>query len=181
MYSPFVDGPGMFPRWGARHGIIGAMNGGMVGAMNAPMQAMQAPGCLPMVPVMAAEACTDAGAACRVYPLNFRQNAVPAGATITIQAQPQKAFRPTKIVCPSSIADRFLLQQLEIGTNPQIADNSGAGTLLQVFSEAAQDVGVMFDLARPGIIISCRVENIDANPSNFFLTLLGPAVDNYRM
>jgi hypothetical protein len=171
----------MFPRWGARHGIIGAMNGGMVGAMNAPMQAMQAPGCLPMVPVMAAEACTDAGAACRVYPLNFRQNAVPAGATITIQAQPQKAFRPTKIVCPSSIADRFLLQQLEIGTNPQIADNSGAGTLLQVFSEAAQDVGVMFDLARPGIIISCRVENIDANPSNFFLTLLGPAVDNYRM
>lgn len=196
------------PRFGARHGIIGRVGQGQefpgygpqaAGPMGPVNQGMYFQGdfpyvaeqFIPPVPVgcdpfstalaPATRACLDAGTDCRVYPLNFRQDAVAASATVTLTSRPQKTFRPTKIVAPSSIADKFVLTSLQIGTNPQIVDNSGAGTLLQVFSEAAQDVGVMFDLAQVGIDISLQVQNIDAAQQNFFLTLLGPSVDNRQL
>jgi hypothetical protein len=182
------------PAMRARHGVIGqtAPSGGMLNGP-APMYPMayqpqpmayppQAYGCCPYP--SDAWAATFGGISgsgnCvkqRVYPLNFRQS-VAAGDTVTLTVRPQKAFSVTKIVVPSSIADLFVINQISVGTVPQIVGNDGAGVLAQVFSEGAQDVGVFFDVAVPGIDLSVQVENLDTvNAQTFFMTLLGPVLE----
>ena len=125
------------------------------------------------------------GAACakaRVYSLNFANKVgIAPNARDTIIQRPQMSFRPTKLSCPSFIADNFLLMNLQIGVAPQVVDNSGTGQSMQTLSEAAQDMLYVLDVAQIGIDISVTVENISSETSKFFFTMTGTAVQTQQL
>jgi hypothetical protein len=125
------------------------------------------------------------GTACakaRVLSLNFaNKTGIAAGATQTLVQRPQMAFRPTKLTCPSFIADNFLLLSLQIGVNPQNVGNGGEGQSMQTITEAAQDMLYVFDVAQVGIDISVTVENISSETSKFFFTMTGTAVQTQQL
>jgi hypothetical protein len=113
----------------------------------------------------------------RVYPLNFGGTVVAAGAQATFTARPQKTFKAQRIACPSFLAQNFQLESFRIGTNDQVADASGIGVNLQVFSEVSQNTMVEYDTACVGIDVTVTVRNISAQDATFYLTVLGPVVE----
>lgn len=119
--------------------------------------------------------CTKA----RTYPINFGDGvtAIAAGATQSFTARPQMTFKPNRIFCPSFIAQNFLLTAFKIGTQDQVADASGNGLSLQIFSEVSVGSNVDYDTAVVGIDMLITVRNISPSPSAFTLTVFGPSVE----
>ena len=118
--------------------------------------------------------CTKA----RVLYLTFGDSSeIAATTTTTLTARPQKLFKPQRIVCPSFIAENFLLLSFKIGTQEQAVDASGNGVNLQVFSEVSQNTMVEFDTACLGSEISIQVRNFTASAQIFSLTLIGTTAE----
>jgi len=119
------------------------------------------------------EACGKA----RVYPLNLIAQNVAPNATATATSSPQMMFKANRIFVPSGNAANFVINNIFIGTKPQIVDASGVGTPAQIYSEVAVNNIVEFDTAYPGILVAISVTNISAQTDTIRITLLGPAVE----
>jgi len=111
----------------------------------------------------------------RQYPLNFRQDAVAAGATVDIQANPQALFKGQRLVVPSFIAVFFDIEDLTVANKSQFV---APGALqASVFSENAVNVLQEFDSAQPGVLITLRVTNTDVDPQDFRATVIGAVIE----
>jgi hypothetical protein len=86
-------------------------------------------------------------------------------------------FKANRIFVPSGNAANFVINNIFIGTKPQIVDASGVGTPAQIYSEVAVNNIVEFDTAYPGILVAISVTNISAQTDTIRITLLGPAVE----
>jgi peptidoglycan hydrolase-like protein with peptidoglycan-binding domain len=106
-------------------------------------------------------------------PAIFSQQAVAAGATVSVVVQPQIQFRGENIVADPIVGGFFSLNQLQVGVTPQIAVGSGA-IPFSVFS--AQQNGALdyeMDLCDAGTQMTMQVTNNDTTAHNFVAAIWG--------
>ncbi len=91
-------------------------------------------------------------------PLNLTSGTtVAAGGTGTLQNNPQRLFKPSRLVIPSDVAGLFSVLNLFIGVKPQLVATGGMPARL--FSETSFDSGFEGDTAQISQAISVQVTN----------------------
>lgn len=108
----------------------------------------------------------------RLY-LPIPVTSVGAGATGSINIQPQDLFLTKRIVIPSGIAGDFRLTDFKVGQKPQYAQDGSVPCTCM--SEVTVNGDVDFDSANVGNIINIRPENTSAGALDFEGTLIGLA------
>lgn len=112
----------------------------------------------------------------RVWHLGFdSESVVPAGATRTIENQPQIVFKGHRLVVPSDIAGSFLIRDIVVGKTSQLAATGSVPA--RTYVELAVGTGLELDTAQVSQKISLLVENISAADARFNATLIGKAVE----
>ena len=96
---------------------------------------------------------------------------IPAGAAVTVSAQPQTKFRGERITIGNSISPNFSIDDLKVGKDSQFS--SPGSHLAEVFSSTAFGVRMLLDTATPGILISFSVTNISGAGARFRATIFG--------
>jgi hypothetical protein len=107
----------------------------------------------------------------REFVIGFGPTVVPANSTSVFQAQPQVAFRGTRLVVPADLAEHFTINDIRVGRDSQAI--SSAPIPATAFSERAVGVNLGLDTATPGIIITLSVSNITNTPQTFSAVLTG--------
>lgn len=112
----------------------------------------------------------------REFPLGFDSEAnVAAGATVTVTTQPQIPFRVERLVVPSDLAGSFVVEELTVGKNPQLA--AVVGVPARVFDERAVGVRLRGDTAQVSQNVSLRITNISGAPVRFRACVIGASLD----
>lgn len=112
----------------------------------------------------------------RDYPIGFDSVAtVAATAASTLSATPQVVFKPQRLIIPAAIADNFVITDLKVGKNSQLAatGNIPAAT----FVAGAFDVKLNLDTCQIAMGISLSVTNISGAAVRFLACMIGPAVE----
>lgn len=107
-----------------------------------------------------------------LQPLPVPETAFTASQTQDISTFPQRAFRPLRLVVPSTLGPLFKLNDIKVGQETQLV---ASGTIYgEVMSEVAVGVMLKGTLARLGNNIVINVTNRDANNAQTFsATFLG--------
>ena len=107
----------------------------------------------------------------RILILPIPRTTVPAGATATIDIQPQDLFRAQRMLIPSDIAFDFEIQDIKVGQKPQFVQSGSIPAA--VFSEVSVGSAVSFDSADIGNILNIVIKNNSLGPLDFAGTFLG--------
>lgn len=91
-------------------------------------------------------------------PLNLTSGTtVAAAGTGTLQNNPQRLFKPSRLVIPSDVAGLFSVLNIFIGVKPQLVATGGMPGRL--FSETSFDSGFEGDTAQISQAVSVQVQN----------------------
>jgi hypothetical protein len=99
--------------------------------------------------------------------------AVPASATHTVSARPQRdKFQVQRFTWASTTSQYFLINQLTVGVDNMFAQ---AGQVpAEIFSQVGVGVGLRGFIAKPGIDVTLQVTNIDTvNPHPIYAAIMG--------
>jgi hypothetical protein len=107
-------------------------------------------------------------------PLGFVSLAIGIGATVTISTQPQKLFKPLRLVVPSTVAPFFTIDNIIVGTRSQFP--SLVPIPAEMFIPEAEDVDLVLDTVQPAINLSLVVTNISGAIQNFRAGFKGKSV-----
>lgn len=112
----------------------------------------------------------------REYPLGFdSETAVGAAVQVSITTQPQIPFKVERLVVPSDIAGSFVVDELVVGKNPQLAANVAVPA--RVFDERAVGVRLRGDTAQVSQNVTLRVTNISGAAVRFRAAVIGASLD----
>lgn len=100
---------------------------------------------------------------------------VAAGGAGTLAGQPQRLFKPTRLVIPSDVAGLFGVTGIFIGVQPQFVAINGS-VPARTFSEAAFDTGFEGDTAQVNQQVSVNVANNSLGASPISGTMRGLTV-----
>ena len=130
----------------------------------------------------AAPALPTAGTRVDIVPIQNRRHrlliagvgptaAIASLATLAVQIQPQRTFKPKLLSVPSSIALYFALDDVKVGQDSQFATSNQVPC--ECFSEVAVNAEIDWDTANIGNTITLLVVNIDTTaPSRIFRALI---------
>ena len=117
----------------------------------------------------------DAHKVLRRQVLGFGSQSVGAGATVTFNAQPQRAMRLEKLVVSASAAG-LLVVGINIGADPQFV-NVGAGVPVELFSANALDNSLRSVTANLGHVVSIQIQNPTVGAISAAIGAIGEALD----
>jgi hypothetical protein len=101
--------------------------------------------------------------------------AVPAGAVVSITARPQNlAFKPQRIVIPSTIAPDFLITDIKVGNVSQVVQSSTLPA--EAFTQQLFDGMMEMDTVQTSQDFVLQVQNIAGAPRNFNAAVYGLAL-----
>lgn len=114
----------------------------------------------------------------REYPLGFDSGAIliPNGAGVSITNRPQVIFRVERLVIPSDIGGGFVVEDVIVGKNSQLASNT-VGLPARVFDERGVGVRLAGDTAQISQDITLKITNVSGAPARFRAAIIGPAVE----
>jgi hypothetical protein len=109
----------------------------------------------------------------RRYPLGLGATEVAPGHTAIVSANPQRPFRPTRLITPSK---GLVLRDVRVGIDSVFVNPVDTAVPVEVFSPDA--VAIHFDagVAVPGVSVSVVVENVTSRPQTFYGVMLGDTV-----
>jgi hypothetical protein len=111
----------------------------------------------------------------RQFPVGFIHENIPPGGEADIEVKPQVYFRGERLAIPPSIARYFDILDIKVGKDSQLA---ATGTMPgESFSALAVGVRMELDTAKPGIVITIRVRNVDAAPHDFKAIMYGAVLE----
>ncbi|MGH7285009.1 MAG: hypothetical protein ACRELY_26070 [Polyangiaceae bacterium] len=111
----------------------------------------------------------------RQFPIGFGFENIAAGDEEDIEVKPQVYFRGERLAIPPSIARYFDVLDIKVGKDSQLA---ATGTMPgESFSAHAVGVRMELDTAKPGIVITLRVRNVDTAPHDFKAVLYGAGLE----
>lgn len=113
--------------------------------------------------------------ASREYALGLGSTSVAGNSSANINVQPQVLFRPERLVVPSNVAVDFLITDIKVGKNSQLASTGALPAVM--FTETAFGVRLKMDTAQISMFVTISVTNQNANARNFQGGLVGPAVE----
>jgi hypothetical protein len=111
----------------------------------------------------------------REYALGLGLTTVAGNSSANINVQPQVVFRPERLVVPSNVAVDFLITDIKVGKNSQLASTGALPALM--FTESAFGVRLKMDTAQISMFVTISVTNTNANPKSFAGGLVGPAIE----
>lgn len=111
----------------------------------------------------------------REYALGLGSTSVAGASSANINVQPQVIFRPERLVVPSNVAVDFLITDIKVGKNSQLASTGALPAVM--FTETAFGVRLKMDTAQISMFVTISVTNQNANARNFQGGLVGPAVE----
>lgn len=111
----------------------------------------------------------------REYALGLGSTSVGGGNSANINVQPQVIFRPERLVVPSNVAVDFLITDIKVGKNSQLASTGALPAVM--FTETAFGVRLKMDTAQISMFVTISVTNQNPNARNFQGGLVGPAVE----
>lgn len=107
--------------------------------------------------------------------LNTPVTVTAASPTANLTAQPQRDFRPSRLIIPSFQAQSFVVNSLNIGADPQFVAPGAIGG--QFFSEVGVGLELKGTTANLGTLVALNVTNISGvDVPNFAPALLGDSV-----
>ncbi len=111
----------------------------------------------------------------RQFPVGFMFQNVAPGDEEDIEVKPQVYFRGERLAIPPSLARYFDILDIKVGKDSQLA---ATGTMPgESFSAHAVGVRMELDTAKPGIVITIRVRNVDTAPHDFKAVLYGAVME----
>ena len=111
----------------------------------------------------------------REYALGLGSTSVAGNSSANINVQPQVIFRPERLVVPSNVAVDFLITDIKVGKNSQLASTGALPAVM--FTEIAFGVRLKMDTAQISMFVTISVTNQNGNARNFQGGLVGPAVE----
>lgn len=101
--------------------------------------------------------------------------AVASGAVVSITARPQNlAFKPQRIVIPSTIAPDFLITDIKVGNVSQVVQSSTLPA--EAFTQQLFDGMMEMDTVQTSQDFVLQVQNIAGAPRNFNAAVYGLAL-----
>jgi hypothetical protein len=111
----------------------------------------------------------------RQFPVGFLYENIPPGGEADIEVKPQVYFRGERLALPPTIARYFDILDIKVGKDSQLA---ATGTMPgESFSALAVGVRMELDTAKPGIVITIRVRNVDTAPHDFKAIMYGAVLE----
>ena len=111
----------------------------------------------------------------RQFPIGFGLENIAPGDEEDIEVKPQVYFRGERLAIPPSIARYFDVLDIKVGKDSQLA---ATGTMPgESFSAHAVGVRMELDTAKPGIVITLRVRNVDTAAHDFKAVLYGAVLE----
>lgn len=101
--------------------------------------------------------------------------AILAGAAARVSTQPQVPFRVDRVVVPSDIAGSFVISDIKVGKNSQLAAEGNISC--RTFQENAVGVSLKGDTAQVSQFVTLAVQNISGGALTFRASIIGPAVE----
>lgn len=111
------------------------------------------------------------------YPMGLGQDAVPAGATVTVTVSPQIQFKGDRIMVPSNIGESFDVLDIRVGKTSQLPTSEQPIDAI-AFSEVSQGACVDMDTAPANSNVSMTVRNKSGVAVDFRAVIFGVAVDS---
>lgn len=114
----------------------------------------------------------------REYPLGFDSGAIliPNNTSASITNRPQVVFRTERLVVPSDIGGGFVVDDVIVGKNSQLASNT-VGLPARIFDERSVGVRLAADTAQISQDITLKITNVSGAPARFRAAIIGPAVE----
>lgn len=109
----------------------------------------------------------------REQPLPFSRS-YTTGEQFTISLQPQRMFRPERLVFASVTATFFTISDVSIAQEPQFV--APGSTLAQLFSEVSVGMRLRGKTANLGALVSINATNIDTTTRVLYGTIIGTVV-----
>ena len=111
----------------------------------------------------------------REYALGLGSTSVLGNSSANINVQPQVVFRPERVLIPSNVALDFLITDIKVGKNSQLASTGAVPAT--AFTEQAFGVRLKMDTAQISMFVTISVTNMNPNARNFQGVIIGPAVE----
>jgi hypothetical protein len=111
----------------------------------------------------------------RQFPIGFMFLNIAPGDEEDIEVKPQVYFRGERLAIPPTIARYFDILDIKVGKDSQLA---ATGTMPgESFSALAVGVRMELDTAKPGIVITIRVRNVDTVAHDFKAIMYGAVLE----
>jgi hypothetical protein len=111
----------------------------------------------------------------RLFPIGFILENIAAGAEEDIEVKPQVYFRGERLAIPPTLARYFDIVDIKVGKDSQLAATGPMPG--ESFSSLAVGVRMELSTAKPGIVITLRVRNVDSQPQDFKAVMYGAVLE----
>lgn len=111
----------------------------------------------------------------RQFPIGFAKDNIAPGDEEDIEVKPQVYFRGERLAIAPTLARYFDVIDIKVGKNSQLAATGDMPG--ESFSALAVGVRMELDTAKPGIVITLRVRNVDSQPHDFKAVLYGAVLE----
>ena len=110
----------------------------------------------------------------RRFPLGITPTNIGAGASLSINVQPQTYFRAERLFVPATIGPFFSIRDIKVGNVSQFPANVEVPA--EIFSQTGVDTDIRLDTNDPSIFLSVDTLNISLAPAVFRGAFIGTAV-----
>ena len=106
----------------------------------------------------------------RSQSLGFEFLAIQPGATVDVTANPQVLFKPKRLVYTGP-ANTFVIQDAKIGRSSQFVASGPQAA--DAYPPTSTVDNMELDTAKPGVVITLRVQNVSGVAADFRATMFG--------
>ena len=110
----------------------------------------------------------------RSQSLGFEFLAIQPGATVDVQANPQVLFKPKRLVYTGP-AGTFVIQDVKIGRSSQFVASGPQSA--DAYPPTSTVDNMELDTARPGVVITLRIQNVSGVAGDFRATMFGQVAE----
>ena len=110
----------------------------------------------------------------RSQSLGFESLAIQPGTTVDVQANPQVLFKPKRLVYTGP-ANTFVIQDVKIGRSSQFVASGPQSA--DAYPPTSTVDNMELDTARPGVVITLRIQNVSGVAADFRATMFGLAAE----
>jgi hypothetical protein len=111
----------------------------------------------------------------RQFPIGFALENIPPNQEEDIEVKPQVYFRGERLALPPTIARFFDILDIKVGKDSQLAATGAMPG--ESFSALSVGVRMELDTAKPGIVITLRVKNVDTVAHDFKAVMYGAVLE----
>ena len=111
----------------------------------------------------------------RQFPVGFIRENIAPGDEEDIEVKPQVYFRGERLALPPTIARYFDILDIKVGKDSQLAATGSMPG--ESFSALSVGVRMELDTAKPGIVITLRVRNVDTMAHDFKAVMYGAVLE----